>query len=649
MDGWVSLEVSPLLAYDTAGTLAAAKSLFAAAARPNLLIKIPGTAEGLPAIEEAIFAGIPINVTLLFSREHYFAAAEAFLRGIERRIDAGLKPDVMSVASVFVSRWDAAVAGPCPSAAQSARHRDREAHLQGVRDRCSVRRAGSASTTPARGRSGCCGPAPDQGSQASDVLYIEALAAPFTVNTMPEATLNALADHGDLEGILPADGGDCEEVLGAFAGAGVDVEALAAQLQEDGAKSFVKSWHELLAVIASKSAALRDDVVGNRQGGDRMRVLAVDIGGPREDFARTGNPAQVSVRRRAHDPRHPGSRPAHRAPGLEGARQAPSPDSQRASARAVRQRSAARRAPDRRGRRPLPRLLEEPRHRRDASAAASPGGGVRPARRASTRCSAARRSTSPRTGPCCTWRCARREAPSILVDGENVVPEVHAVLDRMADFADRVRARRVDGPHRQADPQRRQHRHRRLRPRAGHGLRSAAALQRPHAHLPLRLQRRRHRLRRSGPRSRSGRNALHRLVEDLHDARDDDQRAHRTRSGSLAGLGGDEASVAKHFVAVSTNAAEVAKFGIDTANMFEFWDWVGGRYSMDVGDRPLDDAGDRPGTLPRHARRLPRDGRALPHRAVRAQPAGADGRCSASGTPTSSARTPSRCCPTSST
>ena len=217
-------------------------------------------AEGLPAIEEAIFAGIPINVTLLFSREHYFAAAEAFLRGIERRIDAGLKPDVASVASVFVSRWDSAVAAPCPTHCATSSASPWPSAPTRRTGRCSARRAGSASTMPAPGRSGSCGPAPAPRTQkASDVLYIKALAAPFTVNTIPEATLNALADHGDLTGLLPADGGDCEEVLAQFASAGVDVQALAARLQTDGAASFVKSWHSLMAVIASKSAAAHVD------------------------------------------------------------------------------------------------------------------------------------------------------------------------------------------------------------------------------------------------------------------------------------------------------------------------------------------------------------------------------------------------------
>ena len=258
VDGWVSLEVSPLLAHDTASTLAAAKDLHGRAGRPNLFIKIPGTKEGLPAIEEAIFAGVPINVTLLFSREHYVAAAEAFLRGIERRIDAGLKPDVGSVASVFISRWDAAVMGKVPEALRRpARHRHRQAHVQGVPRTCSPRRAGSASyNAGARPQRLLWASTGTKDPKASDVLYIKALAAPFTVNTMPEGTLKALADHGEIGPMLPADGGDCEDVLAQFAKAGIDVDALAAQLQDEGAKSFVKSWNELMAVIASKSAAL---------------------------------------------------------------------------------------------------------------------------------------------------------------------------------------------------------------------------------------------------------------------------------------------------------------------------------------------------------------------------------------------------------
>jgi transaldolase len=259
VDGWVSLEVSPLLAYDTASTLAAAKELHARAGQPNLFIKIPGTKEGLPAIEEAIFAGVPINVTLLFSREHYLAAAEAFLRGIERRIEAGLKPVVGSVASLFVSRWDSAVMGKVPDTLRdqlgiAIAQRTYKAY-RGLLSSPRWQRVFNAGVRPQRLLWASTG---TKDPKASDVLYVKALAAPFTVNTMPEATLKALADHGELGTILAADGGDCEEVLAQFAKAGIDVDALAAQLQDEGAKSFVNSWNELMAVITSKTAALKE-------------------------------------------------------------------------------------------------------------------------------------------------------------------------------------------------------------------------------------------------------------------------------------------------------------------------------------------------------------------------------------------------------
>src|SRR5262252_1385869 len=258
VDGWVSLEVSPLLAYDTKRTLAAAKELHGRAARPNLLIKIPGTKEGLPAIEEAIFAGVPINVTLLFSREQYLAAAEAFLRGIERRIDAGLKPDVGSVASVFISRWDVAVMGKVPDAL-----RDKlgiaiaNRIYKAARDLLGSPRWQRSYNAGARPQRLLWASTGTKDPKASDVLYIKALAAPFTVNTMPEGTLKALADHGELSEIMSADGGDCEAVLAQFAKAGIDADALAAKLQDEGAKSFVSSWNELMGVIASKSAILQ--------------------------------------------------------------------------------------------------------------------------------------------------------------------------------------------------------------------------------------------------------------------------------------------------------------------------------------------------------------------------------------------------------
>jgi transaldolase len=258
VDGWVSLEVSPLLAHDTNSTLAAAKDLHRRAGRPNLLIKIPGTTEGLPAIEEAIFAGIPINVTLLFSDKQYAAAANAFLHGIERRLDAGLDPQVDSVASVFISRWDTAVAKTVPpelrnqlGIAMAKRTYKTYRSLLGSPRWQRIFNTGARPQRLLWASTGTKDP------NASDVLYVKTLAAPFTVNTMPEGTLKALADHGTLGGLMPADGGDSEDVLAQFADAGIDVDVLASQLQADGAKSFVSSWHELMDVIASKSAALQ--------------------------------------------------------------------------------------------------------------------------------------------------------------------------------------------------------------------------------------------------------------------------------------------------------------------------------------------------------------------------------------------------------
>ena len=258
VDGWVSLEVSPLLAYEAASTLAAAKDLHARAARPNLFIKIPGTREGLPAIEEAVFAGVPINVTLLFSRGQYVAAAQAYLRGIERRIAAGLSPDVESVASVFISRWDVAVAGKVPPALNNLlgiaiANRIYKAYHE-LLSTSHWQRVYNYGARPQRLLWASTG---TKDPNAHDVLYIESLAAPFTVNTMPEATLKAFADHGKVGHPMPADGGDCEHVLAEFSKAGVDVDALAAQLQTEGAKSFSKSWNDLMEVIASKTEALR--------------------------------------------------------------------------------------------------------------------------------------------------------------------------------------------------------------------------------------------------------------------------------------------------------------------------------------------------------------------------------------------------------
>jgi len=257
VDGWVSLEVSPLLAYDTATTLAAAKDLHARAARPNLFIKIPGTPEGLPAIEEAIFAGVSINVTLLFSREQYVAAARAYLRGIQRRIAAGLDTNVGSVASVFISRWDVAVANKVPDnmkdklgIAIAKRTYKAYRDLLTTPDWKALVAKGFNPQRLLLASTGTKDP------KASDILYIKNLAAPDTVNTMPEATLLAFADHGEVDGVMPPDGGDCEQVLADFGKAGIDIDALAAQLQSEGAEAFVKSWNDLMEVITSKSATL---------------------------------------------------------------------------------------------------------------------------------------------------------------------------------------------------------------------------------------------------------------------------------------------------------------------------------------------------------------------------------------------------------
>ena len=257
IDGWVSLEVSPLLAYDTARTVAAAKSLLSRAGRANLFIKIPGTPEGLPAITEVIAAGIPVNVTLLFSADHYRAAAEAYLAGVERRLADGRDPAMGSVASVFMSRWDAAVAKQVPAnlvdqlglavgldiyrAYRQLMSSDRVQRLQN--DGARMQRLLWASTKT-------------KDPNASDTLYVHGLAAPYTVNTMPDATLEAFYDHGDVGDPLPADGGDVDARLDRFRQAGVDTAEVAAKLQRDGATSFVAAWNELMDRIATQMAAV---------------------------------------------------------------------------------------------------------------------------------------------------------------------------------------------------------------------------------------------------------------------------------------------------------------------------------------------------------------------------------------------------------
>ena len=258
VDGWVSLEVSPLLAHDTARTVASARALHSRCGTPNLFIKIPGTKEGLPAIEAAIFDGVPVNVTLLFSREQYLAAADAYLRGVERRIEAGLNPAVPSVASIFVSRWDVAVSGKVPS---ELTNRLGIAVAQrtyvAYRELLASPRFLRAANAGARAQRLLWASTGTKDPNASDTLYVDALAAPFTVDTMPEGTLNALADHGKPGAPLPVDGGDSERVLARFGEAGIDIDALAARLQDEGAASFVKSWNDLMSCIDFKSSEIQ--------------------------------------------------------------------------------------------------------------------------------------------------------------------------------------------------------------------------------------------------------------------------------------------------------------------------------------------------------------------------------------------------------
>jgi transaldolase len=260
VDGWVSMEVSPLLADDTRSTIEAARSIHKLADRPNLYVKIPGTPAGVPAIEEAIFAGVPVNVTLLFSREQYLAVAEAYMRGLERRIAAKLDVRTSSsVASLFVSRWDKAVADKVPAELRNRlgiaiAARTYKAHC----DLLKTERWRGLAAAGARVQRMLWASTGTKDPKASPTLYVDALVAPDTVDTMPEKTLAALAEGKEsvATATLAADGGDAEEVLARFAKAGVDVDALAKKLQLEGAESFVKSWKELMQSIADKSATL---------------------------------------------------------------------------------------------------------------------------------------------------------------------------------------------------------------------------------------------------------------------------------------------------------------------------------------------------------------------------------------------------------
>jgi transaldolase len=250
VDGWVSLEVSPELAYDTNKTIAAAKALHERAGRPNLFIKIPGTVEGRAAIEECIAAGVPINVTLLFSADQYRGAADAYLRGVERRLAGGLNPRVGSVASVFMSRWDKAANPLVPPALHNrlalAVGRDIYRAYRQLMESDRWQRAANAG---ARMQRLLWASTSTKDPSAPDTFYVHGLSAPFTVDTMPDQTLVAFYEHGEVGADMPADGGDCDAVLAEFKAAGVDVGKLAQRLQEEGATAFDRSWKDLLKHI----------------------------------------------------------------------------------------------------------------------------------------------------------------------------------------------------------------------------------------------------------------------------------------------------------------------------------------------------------------------------------------------------------------
>jgi transaldolase len=255
VDGWVSLEVSPLLADDTAGTLRAAGQLHTRARRSNLFIKIPGTRAGIPAIEESIFVGVPVNVTLLFSREQYLAAAEAYMRGIERRIAAGLNPNVASVASIFVSRWDVAVSDKIRPELRNGLGIAIAKHTyKAYRELLGSSRWRNLAAGGARAQRLLWASTGTKDPAAPDILYIEALAAPDTINTIPEKTLLAFAEHGKVADVMPIDEGNAEALLAEYAREGIDCEALAAELQSEGTAAFAKSWGDLMHQIAEKIA-----------------------------------------------------------------------------------------------------------------------------------------------------------------------------------------------------------------------------------------------------------------------------------------------------------------------------------------------------------------------------------------------------------
>ena len=558
MDGWVSLEVSPLLAHETAKTVSTARDLHIRGGKPNLFIKIPGTKEGLPAIEAAIFAGVPINVTLLFSREQYLAAADAYLRGVERRIEAGLNPAVASVASLFVSRWDVAVSGKVPGELTNrlgiaVARRTFKAYRELLAS-ARFQRAANAGARPQRLLWASTG---TKDPKASDTLYVDALAAPFTVNTMPESTLKACADHGKPGAPLAPDGGDGETVLASFAKAGVDIDALASRLQDEGAASFVKSWNDLMACIEFKEQrGLQGELTQMAvTSGERKRVPEFAEVQPRKVPMLRSLPAWTSLQ--SH---------YEKVKGLH-LRQLFAEDPKRGKRLAIEGAGvyldySKNRVTDE----TLSLLVQLAREAglRERIEAMFRGDKINVSENRSVLHVALR---APR-------------GASILHDGRNVVPEVHAVLDKMSDFANRVRSGAWRG-----------HTGKRIRNVINIGI-GGSDLGPVMAYEALRHY--------------SDRAMTFRFVSNVDGTdfveavRDLDPaetlfivssktfttletmtNAQSARGWLLTGMNGDEAAIARHFVAVSTNAKEVTKFGIDTDNMFGFWDWVGGRYSMD--------------------------------------------------------------------
>ncbi len=547
VDGWVSLEVSPLLAYETAKTVEAATSLHTQADRPNLFIKIPGTSQGLPAITELIAAGVPVNVTLLFSADQYRAAAEAYLAGVERRVAAGLDPSVGCVASIFVSRWDVAVAKEVPAdlvdtlglavgldvyrAYRQVMNSDRFQVLenQGAR----MQRLLWASTRT-------------KDPAASDTLYVHGLAAPFTVNTMPGDTLQDFYEHGEVGDPLPADGGDADAKLGRFRDAGVDLGALAAKLQNDGAASFVDAWNDLIGrVRTQRSRQVKTALPRSPHGSRAVADLPLPLRQRPAFAALVAHHAAIEGRTLRQlfdeDPKR-GERLTAEAVGLylDYSKNLVTDETMQLLVELAEQ-------------------SELERHR-DAMFA---GKRINVSENRSVLHVALR---MPR-------------GTTLIVDGTDVVAQVHAVLDRMAAFAERVRSGEWKG-----------HTGKPIRNVINIGI-GGSDLGPVMAYEALRYYTRRDLVFRfvsnadstdfsEATRDLSPDETLFIVSSKTFGTLETLTNAESARAWVLDRLG-DESAIAKHFVAVSANAERVAQFGIDTDNMFEFWDWVGGRYSMD--------------------------------------------------------------------